>query len=328
MTASPIVSLGRLRKHFGSTLALDGIDLRIDRPCIFGVVGPDGAGKTTLLRCLIGLVEFAAAHAHVLGYSIVQDPYPIRKRLGYVPQTFGLYPELSVLHNLKFFAEVHGVSRADFSRRSAELLALAGLSDFQSRETGALSGGMKQKLAIICALIHQPQLLVLDEPNNGVDVIARAEVWEILRRLRDATDVTVVITTGYLDEAERCDELVYLYAGRIQTRGAPSQVRSTYPYRAYRLVGHEPTTALAAVRQAPWFIRSQLLEGHLVIETTVEVAQVRRTLHALGAADVWAEPLPPSLELVFSHLTYAATQSVHKSQQKAQQEASADDGSG
>ena len=235
-----------------------------------------------------------------------------------------------MLHNLRFFADVHGVSRSDFDQRSEELLALAGLSDFQSRETGALSGGMKQKLSIICALIHQPQLLILDEPNNGVDVIARAEVWDILRHLRDSTEVTVVMTTGYLDEAERCDELAYLYAGRIQTRGTPSQVLSAYPYRAYRLLGNEPITALAAVRQASWFIRSQLLEGNLVIETTAEVAQVRLALQELGAAEVWAEPIPPSLELVFSHLTYTArsTQTAQQAQREAHQETSADDGAG
>lgn len=301
MTATPIVMLTQLRKQFGSTTALDGIDLRIDRPCIFGVVGPDGAGKTTLLRSLVGLLEFEAQQAQVLGYEIVQEPYRIRERLGYVPQAFSLYPELSVLHNLKFFADVHAISRADFGQRSEELLALAGLSDFQSREAGALSGGMKQKLSVICALIHQPQLLVLDEPNNGVDVIARGEVWDILRQLQE---VTVVMSTGYLDEAERCDELVYLYEGRIRARGTPQEVLLGYPYQAYQLIGNEPASTLAALRNAPWFIRSQLLKGNLVIETTAQAAQVSLALHNLGTAEVWAEPLPPSLELVFTHLTH------------------------
>ena len=303
MTTTPIVSLIQLRKQYGPTLALDGIDLCINRPCIFGVVGPDGAGKTTLLRSLVGLLEFEAEQAQVLGYEIVREPYRIRERLGYVPQAFSLYPELSVLHNLKFFADVHGVTRSDFAQRSEELLALAGLADFQARESGALSGGMKQKLSIICALIHQPQLLVLDEPNNGVDVIARGEVWDILRHLQD---VTVVMSTGYLDEAERCDEVVYLYEGRIRTRGTPQEVLLDYPYRAYRLIGNEPAATLVALRQAPWFIRSQLLAGHLVIETTAQAAQVSMALHNLGAADVWVEPLPPSLELVFTHLTHEA----------------------
>lgn len=301
MSVTPIVSLTQLRKQYGSIVALDSIDLRIDRPCIFGVVGPDGAGKTTLLRSLVGLLEFEAEQARVLGYEIVQEPYQIRERLGYVPQAFGLYPELSVLNNLKFFADVHGVARSDFVQRSDGLLAIAGLRDFQARKSGALSGGMKQKLSIICALIHQPQLLVLDEPNNGVDVIARAEVWDILRNLQD---VTVVMSTGYLDEAERCDEVVYLYEGRIRTRGTPQQVVSSYPFQAYRLIGEEPASALAALRQAPWFIRSQLLEGNVVIETTAQAAQVNMAVQNLAAVDIWVEPMSPSLELVFTHLTY------------------------
>lgn len=300
---TPIIKLAQLRKNFGSTIALDGIDLVIDRPCIFGVVGPDGAGKTTLLRSLIGLLEFEAEHAQVLGYDIIRDPYSIRERLGYVPQTFGLYPELSVLHNLKFFADIHGISRPDFRQRAEELLAFAGLEDFQSREAGALSGGMKQKLSVICALIHRPQLLVLDEPNNGVDVIARGEVWEILRHLQDET---VIMSTGYLDEAERCDELIYLYEGRIRTRGTPDAIRSNYPYQAYLLSGSGAEETLPALHNAAWFVRMQTISGSVVLETTADVSQVRATLREMGQTAVWAEPLPPTLELVFTHLTYEA----------------------
>ena len=157
---TPVVALTQLHKQFDATIALDGIDLIIERPCIFGVVGPDGAGKTTLLRSLVGLLEFEAAQAHILGYDVVREPHRIRERLGYVPQAFGLYPELSVLHNLKFFADIHGITASTFQQRSEELLTIAGLEDFQARETGALSGGMKQKLAVICALIHRPQLLL------------------------------------------------------------------------------------------------------------------------------------------------------------------------
>ncbi len=302
MTA-PVVSLTQLHKQFDATVALDGIDLVIERPCIFGVVGPDGAGKTTLLRSLVGLLEFEAAQAEVLGYDVVREPHRIRERLGYVPQAFGLYPELSVLHNLRFFADIHGLAAATFRQRADELLTIAGLKDFHTRLTGDLSGGMKQKLAVICALIHRPQLLILDEPNNGVDVIARAEVWEILRHL---PDVTIIMSTGYLDEAERCDELIYLYEGRIRTRGTPDAIRSNYPYRAYRLVGRNVEAALAALQPAAWLVRTQTLAGSVVLEATADIAQVRAGLHELGTAEVWVEPLPPTLELVFTHLTHEA----------------------
>ena len=285
---TPVVALTQLHKQFDATIALDGIDLVIDRPCIFGVVGPDGAGKTTLLRSLVGLLEFEAAQAHILGYDVVREPHRIRERLGYVPQAFGLYPELNVLHNLKFFADIHGITASTFQQRSEELLTIAGLEDFQARETGALSGGMKQKLAVICALIHRPQLLILDEPNSGVDVIARGEVWEILRHLQD---VTIIMSTGYLDEAERCDELIYLYEGRIRTRGTPDAIRSNYPYQAYSPVGRNVEAALAALQPAAWLVRTQTLAGSVVLESTAKIAQVRAGLHELGTTEVWVEPL-------------------------------------
>jgi ABC-2 type transport system ATP-binding protein len=300
---SPFVTLKSLSKRFGALVALDRIDLAIERPCVFGVVGPDGAGKTTLLRVLVGLLEFQADRAQVLGYDIVREPHSIRERLGYVPQAFGLYPELNVMHNLEFFADVHGIARTEFRRRADELLTIAGLENFRTRLVAALSGGMKQKLAIICALIHRPQLLVLDEPTNGVDVIARGEVWAILRQLQD---VAVVMSTGYLDEAERCDELIYLYAGRIRVRGTPAEVCASYPYRAYRLVGSGVETAIPTIQHAPWLARTQTVGGGLVIETTLESAQVTAALHEMGVQDIWLEPLPPTLERVFTRLMHEA----------------------
>jgi len=303
MATAPIVALKNLCKRFGATVALDGIDLTIDRPCVFGVVGPDGAGKTTLLRTLVGLLEFQAERAQVLGYDIIREPYTIRERLGYVPQAFGLYPDLSVIHNLEFFADVHGIPRKEFRRRADELLAIARLENFRTYPTSALSGGMKQKLSIICALIHRPQLLILDEPNNGVDVIARSEVWGILRQLQG---VTIVMSTGYLDEAERCDELIYLYQGRIRVHGTPAEVRSSYPYHAYRVIGDGAEALLAAVQNAPWLTRARATGGGLVIETPLETAQVLTALREVDAGDARVERLSPTLEMVFTHLTHEA----------------------
>ena len=303
MATAPLVTLKNLSKCFGAVVALDRIDLALDRPCVFGVVGPDGAGKTTLLRVLVGLLEFQAEKAQVLGYDIIREPRSIRERLGYVPQVFGLYPELSVMHNLEFFADVHGIARREFLRRADELLAVAGLENFRTRPSAALSGGMRQKLAIACALIHRPQLLVLDEPTNGVDVIARSEVWEILRQLKN---VAVVMSTGYLDEAARCDELTYLYAGRIRVRGTPAEICASYPYRAYRLVGSGIEAGTATVQNASWLVRTQTVGGSLVIETTLDLPQVAAALHEMDIRDVRVEALPPTLERVFTHLTREA----------------------
>ena len=301
--AAPIISLAHLRKRFGPVVALDGIDLLIDRPCIFGVVGPDGAGKTTLLRILVGLLDFAATAATVLGYDIASQSQAIKERLGYVPQTFGLYPDLSVQHNLEFFADVHGISRAVFRQRAAELLAIAQLEKFTTFLTSSLSGGMKQKLALICALLHQPQVLILDEPNNGVDVIARGEMWAILRQLHD---VTIVMSTGYLDEAERCDAVAYLYRGRIQIQGTPQAVKAGFPWKAYRLLGDLSPALLMNLQRASWAQRVRIVGETVTVETHLSRPAVQAALQDLHEDGLSIEPVMPTLEMVFTELTEQA----------------------
>lgn len=298
-----IITLAQLRKRFGPTVALDGIDLTIERPCIFGVVGPDGAGKTTLLRILVGLLDFEATTATVLGYDIAAQAQQLKRHLGYVPQAFSLYPDLSVQHNLEFFADVYGMPRARFRQRAAALLALAQLEEFKHFLAAALSGGMKQKLALICALLHEPQLLILDEPNNGVDVIARGEVWTILRQLRD---VTVMMSTGYLDEAERCDELAYLYKGRIRVRGTPEMVKAGFPWKAYRLLGEIAPATLVQLQHASWVRRLRTVGETVTVETPLPRAAVQSCLHEVQEEGVSVEAFPPTLEMVFTELTEAA----------------------
>lgn len=303
MMTTPIISLTSLRKRFGQTIALDGIDLTIDQPCIFGVVGPDGAGKTTLLRILVGLLDFDATTATVLGYNITSQAQTIKAHVGYVPQAFSLYPDLSVQHNLEFFADVHGMPRSVFRQRAAELLTIAQLDKFTTFLTASLSGGMKQKLALICALLHQPQILILDEPNNGIDVIARGEVWTILRRLRD---VTVVMSTGYLDEAERCDELAYLYKGHIRVQGTPEVVKACFPWKVYRLLGNVSPELLANLQHAPWVQRVRVVAETVTIETVFPRPAVLAALHGQHGEGVSVEPVPPTLEMVFTELTEQA----------------------
>jgi drug efflux transport system ATP-binding protein len=307
--AAPIISLVNVRKRFGSTLALDNVTLTIDRPCIFGVVGPDGAGKTTLLRILVGLLEFEATTATVLGYDIVSQTQALKRRLGYVPQTFSLYPDLSVQHNLEFFADVHNIPRAVFRRRAAELLVIAQLDEFTTFLASSLSGGMKQKLALICALLHQPHVLILDEPNNGVDVIARGEMWTILRQLRD---VTIVMSTGYLDEAERCDEVAYLYRGQIRVQGTPREVKGRFPWNAYHLLGDLSPTFVAGLQHAPWARRVRVVGETVTVETALSRTALQTTLHESYGDGVGVEPVAPSLEMVFTELTEQAEREVEK----------------
>jgi ABC-2 type transport system ATP-binding protein len=299
----PIIALAHLRKHFGATLALDDIHLTIDQPCIFGVVGPDGAGKTTLLRILVGLLDFTATTATVLGYPIASQAQHIKQHLGYVPQAFSLYPDLSVQHNLEFFADVHGMPRPTFRRRAAELLALAQLDKFRDFLAASLSGGMKQKLALICALLHEPQVLILDEPNNGVDVIARGEVWTILRQLRD---VTVVMSTGYLDEAERCDAFAYLYKGRIRVQGTPAEVKTRFPWNVYRLLGDLTPETLARLHHTSWIRRLRTVGETVTIETDLPHQAVQTALSVAQVAGISLEPVSPTLEMVFTELTEQA----------------------
>ncbi|MBI3797968.1 MAG: ABC transporter ATP-binding protein [Deltaproteobacteria bacterium] len=301
--AAPIIALVNLRKYFGSVLALDGLDLIIDQPCIFGIVGPDGAGKTTLLRILVGLLDFTATTATVLGYDIAAQPQAIKERLGYVPQTFGLYPDLSVQHNLEFFADVHGLPRAVFRQRSAELLAIAQLEKFTTFLTSSLSGGMKQKLALTCALLHQPQVLILDEPNNGVDVIARGEMWTILRQLRG---VTIVMSTGYLDEAERCDAVAYLYRGRIRVQGTPPQVKAGFPWKAYRVLGDLSPALITSLHRASWAHRVRVVGETVTVETPLSRPALQAAFHDLHPDGLSLEPVMPTLEMVFTELTEQA----------------------
>lgn len=299
----PIIALSNLRKCFGSTVALDDVSLTIEQPCIFGVVGPDGAGKTTLLRILVGLLEFEAEHASVLGYALASQTQPIKERVGYVPQAFSLYQDLSVQQNLEFFADVHGLPRRVFRQRAAELLAIAQLDKFTTFLASVLSGGMKQKLALICALLHQPQVLILDEPNNGVDLIARGEMWAILRQLRN---VTIVMSTGYLDEAERCDQIAYLYRGRIRVQGAPHAIKARFPWKAYRLLGDIRPNIIARIRQVPWAHRVQLIGETVTIETTLSRSELQGAVAALNQDALIVEVIPPTLEMAFTELTEQA----------------------
>lgn len=300
--SSSIISIANLQKRFGPTMALDGINLRIDHPCIFGVVGPDGAGKTTLLRILIGLLEFTAHEATVLGYAIASQAQAIKARIGYVPQTFSLYPDLTVQHNLEFFADVHGLPRREFRQRSAELLAIAQLENFTTFLASSLSGGMKQKLALICALLHQPQILILDEPNNGVDIIARGEMWSILRQLRE---VTVVMSTGYLDEADRCDEVAYLYQGRIRVQGPPQVIKSQFPRKVYRLLGDVQPQLVTLIQGSTWARRVRIAGESVTIETDLSRPELQQALRTIGGS-ISLESMTPTLEMVFTELTEQA----------------------
>jgi len=248
--SAPLIVLRGLEKWYGRRRALAGIDLTVEQPQILGIVGPDGAGKTTLLRAVAGLLEIRAAEATVLGHDLRGDVTELKAHIGYVPQTFSLHPDLSVIENLRFTARLHRLPDADFTRRTAELLERTALAPFTERRAGALSGGMKQKLAIANALLPKPALLVLDEPTAGVDVVARGEMWTLLTRERESA--LVLISTSYLDEATACDRLVYLDGGRVVATGSPDALRATVALELYRAWGQDPRAIARAARTLPY----------------------------------------------------------------------------
>jgi ABC-2 type transport system ATP-binding protein len=248
----PMLRLRGLCKQFGRHRALGGIDLTLDAGQIVGVVGADGAGKTTLLRCLAGLLEIEAEQADVLGFDLRGDVTRLKAEIGYVPQAFSLPRDLSVIENLRFTGRLHRLPRAEFDRRAGELLERTGLAPFADRPAGALSGGMKQKLAISNALLVQPQLLLLDEPTAGVDVVARREIWSLLEGER--AHALVLISTSYLDEAEAADRLIYLDAGRIVAAGTPDELRAAVGLELYRAWGEEPRAIARAARLLPFVL--------------------------------------------------------------------------
>lgn len=209
--------------------AIDNLFLNVDRGETFGLIGPDGAGKTTTTRVLLGLLKRSAGTSRILGFDSMRDTYRIRERVGYIAQQFVLPSDLTVLENMHFFAGIQGVDASKQNKRIPELLRFAGLEEFQSRLAGQLSGGMKKKLALACSLIHEPEVVLLDEPTLGVDPVSRREFWNLLGSLRVEKGTTIFVCTPYMDEAERCSRVGLLYAGRMIACGSPAEIKSRIP---------------------------------------------------------------------------------------------------
>ena len=229
-----IVSIDSLAKDHAGERALRGISLDIPDPCLFGLIGADGSGKSTLMNILATLSDPDSGGARVLRMDLAGEFPAIREGIGYMPQRFSLYQDLSVQENLDFFSDIFGITGKLKADRMDHLLRFAGLTAFKGRRAGLLSGGMKQKLALACTLIHQPRLLLLDEPTVGVDPVARRDFWTMLKSLR-AEGISLIVSTPYMDEAALCDSLALLHQGSILTQGPPAQMLAAFPYRLYRV---------------------------------------------------------------------------------------------
>ncbi|HVZ64082.1 MAG TPA: ABC transporter ATP-binding protein [Lacunisphaera sp.] len=297
----PAIHATGLRRAFGELVAVDGLNLQVAPGEIFGLVGPDGAGKTTTMRMLTGILPPSAGSAQVAGCDVVRDGERLREHIGYMSQRFGLYPDLTVAENIDFYADIYSVPARERVERTERLLAFSNLTPFRQRLAGNLSGGMKQKLGLACALIHTPRVLFLDEPTNGVDPVSRRDFWRILYQLVHE-GVTLFVSTAYLDEAERCNRLALLHEGKLLGLGTPAEVKAMMPGALLELRTSEPRQTALLLRERLEGVTVGLFGDrvHLAARDAAGIEERVRALVAEGGFEFNSlRPIEPSLEDVF-----------------------------
>jgi ABC-2 type transport system ATP-binding protein len=290
-----------LTRRFGELVALDQLTLAVAEGEIFGLVGPDGAGKTTTMRLLTGILEPSSGEAWVDGLEVVRDAEPIKDRIGYMAQRFGLYPDLTVQENIDFYADLYEVPAEGRNERVERLLAFSNLTPFKRRQAGNLSGGMKQKLGLACALIHTPRVLFLDEPTNGVDPVSRRDFWRILYQLQQER-VTIFVSTAYLDEAERCNRVGLLHQGRLLACDTVDGVKGLLQGALLEVCCDTPRQAVGHLRAAS--LGSATLFGdriHILVgDADRGRTAVEKALQAAGIPCHELRVIEPTLEDVFT----------------------------
>ena len=290
-----------LTRRFDDLAAVDDLTLSVDEGEIFGLVGPDGAGKTTTMRLLTGILEPSAGDGWVAGHHVWQEAEAVKEDIAYMSQRFGLYPDLTVMENIDFYADIYGVPRKGRAERVEELLAFSNLTPFKKRQAGKLSGGMKQKLGLACALVHTPKVLFLDEPTNGVDPVSRRDFWRILYQLL-REKVTIFVSTAYLDEAERCARVALMDKGRILAVGTPAEVKGLMRGALIEVRTPDARKAAAVLREKI-DAQSVGLFGdriHVVaLDAERAIAETETALKHAGFEAVSLRTIEPSLEDVF-----------------------------
>src|SRR5215467_8484059 len=310
ISSEPAISAMHLVRRFGHFTAVNDVSFHVEKGEIFGFLGPNGSGKTTVIKMLTGLLPLSGGEATVLGLDVRRDPETVRENIGYMSQNFSLYSDLTVTENLTFYGRIYGLANHRLRQRMDEIIQLNGLGPYLNRLSAQLSGGWKQRLALGCAMLHQPQLIFLDEPTAGIDPVARRQLWDLLFEL-SGHGITFFVTTHYMDEAERCSHVAYIYYGKLIADGTPDSLRQlpdVQPHGTTRIeiTAPEVTRALRLARQVPG-IRSATIFGqsiHALVEEHFDLDVLRNQLRKEGINVTEIRPLAPSLEDVFVELTY------------------------
>jgi len=317
MNAQAVIQAEGLTRHFGAVTAVNGLNLQVERGEIFGLVGPDGAGKTTTVRLLCGLLDADGGRAAVAGYDVASNLDAMRDRIGYMAQRFGLYTDLTVEENMAFYADLFGVTGSERARLMERLLRMTRMEPFRSRAAGKLSGGMKQKLSLMCALLHRPEVLFLDEPTNGVDPVSRRDFWTILYQLVQ-DGMTVFITTAYLDEAERCNRVGLMSGGRLIRCESPRALREAIKETCWEVGGSRLRELRRFLRNLPGVESAEPAGATLHVFTTPGETgrKLESAVRQAGFEDAAFRAITPSLEDVFVALVEANTsgETAHGSQ--------------
>jgi ABC-2 type transport system ATP-binding protein len=302
MQAESVIDIEQLSKRYGEVCALQSVSLKVERGERFGLIGPDGAGKTTLLRILTTLLDYEKGEAKVLGFSVSRESSRIRSSIGYMPQRFSLYPDLTVEENLLFFSDLFQVPKIERIRRTTELMEFSRLTPFMKRRADHLSGGMKQKLALCCALIHTPSLLILDEPTTGVDPLSRREFWEILDSL-NKQGVSILLSTPYMEEASLCDRIAMIHKGQILSINTPDTIIKLFKGSVYSVVGSDLQGLARVFKKRLSRDCIQIRGDRIKIIFNLDSTLSMKTLHDWSSAEGFiiqhAEKIKPELEDVF-----------------------------
>lgn len=310
--ANSIIETRQLTRNFGSFVAVDHLNLAIERGEIFGLVGPDGAGKTTTLRLLAGIMRPSHGTAIVAGYDVGKSPETIKPCIGYMAQQFSLYEDLTVMENLRFFADIYRVSTAERKRRIPKLLAFSRLEPFHRRRAGQLSGGMQKKLALACTLIHRPDVIYLDEPTTGVDPVSRREFWDILGDLH-LEGISIVVSTPYMDEAERCSRVGLMYEGKLIACDTPDGIQARVHGEMLEIQPNDLNGSAQAVAEVDGVYEVQTYGDllHVFVDSAKRRAgDICAAVEKLGHSVIWIRTTPPRMEEAFIHLIRKQTSGV------------------